>query len=950
MRFAGLFAAVLALSAPPGGVLRAQAPAPAATNTTAGAVTLLPPVSISSGIWMQRGFEQERARIRSEVTGLQETLLRNAREQQEMSGRLREAEDRLRRAGEEAVKAQSMAKEIVNARGELDGLRKAMSELENQSIAKEREYVMKLESAAGERSRLEIRLKEAAGQLAAQGDAVTRLRAQVEEGAVQARRNQTLMDDLKGKLTESATARDRVAAERRALEEANTARKAELADLKQKIAAALAAPELAQGDATNLQARVSALTDIRRQLESDIQGKEAALQQAALRMVEREKAEKALRDSLARLDAERKELAARQAEQSEALTAAAARQQALQAEREKAEAALVKEREALAQQVAAKELLLAEQAREQTALQAKLADLSKVGLTLQEQQRQAGLLQANLQRVETDRSALERQAQALRAKLEETEGQSMQLRTESAALAENRDSLKQELAAKLTQITTQEKELQAERERAEGIRKARAEVERRMGALEQELAAEKKRAAELVALAERQKTLREEITKLTQNLEKTETGTRQQSETLAAVMAERDKLKALALDYERSNALQQQELEKQKTLMKDIRETMAFAEKQSALLDDGANAAAGALARMGELQEEVRKQREALDGASRDRSGLEQKIMGMEGEIGRLRKMAETPAPDPALARELESARARMADLQQKLEEREKALKAEQASRAEAAQLMKDLEKGLPAPTPPPVPAPDPAAESLRKEKAALEQALREREAELKALRDAAARIPAPIPTPPPAPPAAPKPVFPPGSADAEFARRLEEAVRRTEENKLAAAAASLDAALEIKPGHVEALYRRAVVKYQQGRLAEARVDIDAVLADRTEHGPSLGLLSLVHWSTGAHEKAREAITRALAAQPDNPQLYNHQGIILNALNDFKGAIAALETAVRMEPDNAESLFNLAALIVSHEPARKEEARRHYEAALKLGLSRDERLEKRLYD
>lgn len=69
-----------------------------------------------------------------------------------------------------------------------------------------------------------------------------------------------------------------------------------------------------------------------------------------------------------------------------------------------------------------------------------------------------------------------------------------------------------------------------------------------MGALEQELAAEKKRAAELAALAERQKTLREEITKLTQNLEKTETGTRQQSETLAAVMAERDKLKSLALD------------------------------------------------------------------------------------------------------------------------------------------------------------------------------------------------------------------------------------------------------------------------------------------------------------------------------------------------------------------------------------------------------------------
>ena len=150
-RFAGLFAALLALSPLFGPPLRAQSAA--ATNANAGAVVLLPPVSISTGIWLQRGFEQERARLRSEMTGLQEELLRNAREQKQMSLRLREAEDRLRLAGEEAVRAQSMAKEIAGAKGELEQLRKAMTELETQSISKEREYVMKLESAAGERAR-----------------------------------------------------------------------------------------------------------------------------------------------------------------------------------------------------------------------------------------------------------------------------------------------------------------------------------------------------------------------------------------------------------------------------------------------------------------------------------------------------------------------------------------------------------------------------------------------------------------------------------------------------------------------------------------------------------------------------------------------------------------------------------------------------------------------------
>jgi tetratricopeptide (TPR) repeat protein len=134
------------------------------------------------------------------------------------------------------------------------------------------------------------------------------------------------------------------------------------------------------------------------------------------------------------------------------------------------------------------------------------------------------------------------------------------------------------------------------------------------------------------------------------------------------------------------------------------------------------------------------------------------------------------------------------------------------------------------------------------------------------------------------------------------------------------------------------------------GRLADARGDLDQLIKADARNGQALGLLSLVQWTIGENEKARDTIAKALEVQPDDAQLLNHQGVILNALNDFKGAIASLERAVKMEPDNPDSLFNLAALLVSHEPSRREEARRHYEAALRLGLSRDDRLEKRLYE
>lgn len=99
---------------------------------------------------------------------------------------------------------------------------------------------------------------------------------------------------------------------------------------------------------------------------------------------------------------------------------------------------------------------------------------------------------------------------------------------------------------------------------------------------------------------------------------------------------------------------------------------------------------------------------------------------------------------------------------------------------------------------------------------------------------------------------------------------------------------------------------------------------------------------------SGALPEARRLLDGALAEAPDDVRLLNCRGIVAFRQRRHEDARDDLERAVKLEPRDAESHFNLAVLLALRPGPDLEAARRHYDAALTYGGHRDEKLERAL--
>lgn len=206
----------------------------------------------------------------------------------------------------------------------------------------------------------------------------------------------------------------------------------------------------------------------------------------------------------------------------------------------------------------------------------------------------------------------------------------------------------------------------------------------------------------------------------------------------------------------------------------------------------------------------------------------------------------------------------------------------------------------------------------------------------------ATAAAPKPMPTPPVAVTTAP-----PRSVVAEQA--VAEGDRLMKEGKPIEAEVCFNRALAINPKLDDAKFGYASCRYAAGDVAAAKKALDELLKRNGRHGPALGLAGMMALKQNDLRTARDRFEQAVKRSPKDARLHTNLAIAYNGLNRKNAAMKELRKAVGLDPNLAEARFNLAILLSSSQPPKLTEAKHHYQAALQLGSTRDERLEKILY-
>ena len=137
--------------------------------------------------------------------------------------------------------------------------------------------------------------------------------------------------------------------------------------------------------------------------------------------------------------------------------------------------------------------------------------------------------------------------------------------------------------------------------------------------------------------------------------------------------------------------------------------------------------------------------------------------------------------------------------------------------------------------------------------------------------------------------------------------------------------------------------------RYARGDLEGARKLAEEVVTVEPRNPAALGLAGIVAWKQGDMKYATAMLERAIRQDPKDAQWHNYLGIVRYAQGKRVHAVDELEQAIALDPNLAEANFNLAVILATDDRPQLDKARQYYQASLRLGNARDEKLEGILY-
>jgi tetratricopeptide (TPR) repeat protein len=132
-----------------------------------------------------------------------------------------------------------------------------------------------------------------------------------------------------------------------------------------------------------------------------------------------------------------------------------------------------------------------------------------------------------------------------------------------------------------------------------------------------------------------------------------------------------------------------------------------------------------------------------------------------------------------------------------------------------------------------------------------------------------------------------------------------------TEDDTVPGRAVAVEPAPPPAPDPAEILYREARDAEEEGRRDDAKRLYRELLGLRPTHVGARNNLALLLDADGNHQGALAELDRALELEPDNWTLLVNRGTLLGATGRFAAAERDLKKVLRLEPSHAEALFNL---------------------------------------
>jgi tetratricopeptide (TPR) repeat protein len=139
-----------------------------------------------------------------------------------------------------------------------------------------------------------------------------------------------------------------------------------------------------------------------------------------------------------------------------------------------------------------------------------------------------------------------------------------------------------------------------------------------------------------------------------------------------------------------------------------------------------------------------------------------------------------------------------------------------------------------------------------------------------------------------------------------------------------------------------------AAVKTRLGKTAESTTLLRRALKLDLANAPAWLLLGMNALEQKNDAEALADLMQATYLDDRNPRAHNFLGIAAGRKGWSEVSEQELRRAVELDPDYADANFNLAVFYLGRTPPLTEQARRHYQRALDLGIKRDPIMEARL--
>ncbi len=171
-----------------------------------------------------------------------------------------------------------------------------------------------------------------------------------------------------------------------------------------------------------------------------------------------------------------------------------------------------------------------------------------------------------------------------------------------------------------------------------------------------------------------------------------------------------------------------------------------------------------------------------------------------------------------------------------------------------------------------------------------------------------------------------------------ELADSAKEAALAVAEGKWSKAKELYTTMMKQAPENALVYANLGVVEYQMGNLTDA----SAHLQKSTEINPHIArnwqTLGLIQYEKGSLALALSSLTRALHEDPDQAETRVILAAVARDYGWIGTSIIELERAVELNPSLPTAHYNLALSYLEEKPPRIELARRHYYAAIDLGM------------